>query len=373
MLWSSLVVTLLLGAGDLDAAERALAAGKAEEALALLGDLAEGDGASSRALKILGRAHLALTHYESAVDPLLRASDSFPQDTPLARDAATACYQAALFGGGMSARAYLEDARRLAGRAASPLLMGDILLALRRYEGALPHFQEAAESEADRLDALRGRAACLRGLGREGDAKKASRDVLEEALKREDLPTAYTSAFHAGAGGRLLQWLDERITKSPGDQRLRRYRGFARFNLLLYIEAAEDLRSVVKAAPHDIAAKSALAAALYRAFAESQKEEFFAEAVALSRDVLTRDPGHRESRNNLVWSARRHFDEDNLGASADLLRFLHASDPEDVEVSLNLAAILRRVHAYDEAEKALRGALEVYPDDPDVLALFAEF
>lgn len=367
MLWSSLVVVLLLGTGDLDAAERALAAGKAEEALALLGDLADGNDAPGRALKVLGRAHLALTQYESAVDPLLRASDSFPKDTGLARDAATACYLAAVSGGGMSARAYLEDARRLAERAASPLLKGKILLALRDYEGALPHFRKASESSADRLEALAGRADCLRELGREGDAKKAFRDVLEEALEQENLPTAYTSAFNAGAGGRLLQWLDDRITKRPGDQRLRRYRGFARLNLLLYIEAAKDLRSVVEAAPHDIAAKTALASALYRAFVESQREEFFAEAVALSRDVLEREPGHRGSRNNLVWSARQHFDADNLEASAELLRFLHASDPEDIEVSLNLAAILRRLHAYDEATKALRGALEVYPDDPDVL------
>ena len=82
-MWSSLVVVLLLGTGDLDAAERALAAGKAEEALALLGDLADGNDAPGRALKVLGRAHLALTQYESAVDPLLRASDSFPKDTGL--------------------------------------------------------------------------------------------------------------------------------------------------------------------------------------------------------------------------------------------------------------------------------------------------
>ena len=87
----------------------------------------------------------------------------------------------------------------------------------------------------------------------------------------------------------------------------------------------------------------------------------------MSRFVLMRESGHRGARNNLVGSARRHFDDDNLDASAALLRFLHASDPEDVEVSLNLAAVLRRLHAYDEAEKALRGALEVYPDDPDVL------
>ncbi|MHC4956230.1 MAG: multiheme c-type cytochrome, partial [Planctomycetota bacterium] len=81
---------LLLVSGDLAGAEKALAAGQAEKAIALVGDLADADDADVRALLVLGRAHLLLLDYESAVDPLLRALDKTPEDKKLARDAAWA-------------------------------------------------------------------------------------------------------------------------------------------------------------------------------------------------------------------------------------------------------------------------------------------
>ena len=78
LIWSSVVLALLLGAGDLDGAEQALAKGDGAQALTLLGDLADRRDASRRALVIAGRAHLLLNQPESAAAPLLRASELVP-------------------------------------------------------------------------------------------------------------------------------------------------------------------------------------------------------------------------------------------------------------------------------------------------------
>ena len=102
---TSLLLLLLL-AGDLDAAEKALEKGEHRQAIELLGDLADGEDPDVRALIVLGRAFLGLREYEGAVDPLLNASDARPDDKELARDAAWACWGAA---SGQFARAYLED------------------------------------------------------------------------------------------------------------------------------------------------------------------------------------------------------------------------------------------------------------------------
>ncbi|MEE8104041.1 MAG: tetratricopeptide repeat protein [Planctomycetota bacterium] len=363
-----LVLMPLLAAGDPEAAAAAFKKGDPAAAIDLLGDLPEAAGASVDVLKLTGRAYLALGRPMAASDPLLRASDLAPSDKELAALAARASKDAGLADGGPSARAYLDDAKRLAKRSGQPLPLGEILLLLRDFEPALEQFDLAKKDEASRLAALRGRADCLAGIpGREKDHQTARRELMEAALEEGELKMAYAAAFASDAGGRVLVWLTEKLTEKPDDMRLRRYRGFARARLLLFAEAAEDLRPVVKKAPHDIPAKNMLAYALMQMYAENQDLAALDEAIGIGRDVVTRDPANRTTRDRLSWAANIRFTNGDTAGAAELLGFLHEKAPEDTIVALDLGAMLRRLHRYDEARAAYRRALEEFPDDPDVL------
>jgi len=358
----------LLAAGDPEAAAAALQNGDAAAAIDLLGDLPEAADAPVGVLRIAGRAYLAMGRPLAASDPLLRASDLAPDDKELAALAARASKDAGLADGGPSARAYLDDAKRLAIRSGKPLPLGIILLLLRDFEPALEQFELARKDEPSRLAALRGRADCLAGIpGREKDHQTARRELMEAALEQDELRMAYDAAFASDAGGRILVWLTQKLTENPTDMRLLRYRGFARARLLLFQEAAEDLRPVVKKAAHDIPAKNMLGYALMQVFAENQDLAALEEAIGVGRDVLTRDPANRTALDRLSWAANIRFTNGDTKGAAELLRFLHEKAPEDTIVALDLGAMLRRLHRYDEARAAYRRALEEFPDDPDVL------
>jgi len=353
------LVLLLFLAGDLDAAEKALAAGRPQEALELLGDLAAGPDADVRAYAVQGRALLALGESEAAVEPLIRASDLSPGDRDLARDAALACWRSA---SGEYGRLYLEDARRLAERAGDEAFQAEIDFALGNLEAALERYKT--------LEGVHARmrvGECLRGLGRADEAREAYGAALEAALEAEDLPQAFRAAFAAGKSGRLLAWLDERIAAQPEEAGYRLYRGFVRSEAAMYAEAAEDLRFVVAKQPGHAEARDRLSFVLLQHGVRQQDKALIMEATDLARSVLDADPSNRTAWDRLSWIAGHAWVNGDVERSYEVLADLHRRDPLDATTALNFGAMARRLGKYEEARAAYERLLEESPGDPDVL------
>jgi tetratricopeptide (TPR) repeat protein len=355
---------LVLLAGDLEAAEQALRAGKPQEAIRLLGDLAERDDAGWRENAVLGRAHLALGEYEAAVEPLLRASEARSNDKALARDAAWACWGSAQ---GVYARAYLDDALRMARRAEDPRLIADIAFEAGDYEEALSGYEGLLSEVGDRLTVLDRIAESHSRLGHEERAREAYGAVLEEAIARGELLAAYRSAFAAGRPGRLVQWLDGRIVENEDDVWSRLYRGYALFRLLQYGKASEDLRIAARARPDDTGLKSHLCRALIRVGMDEQRPQALEEGESVAREVLANDPRDQGAWDALRWLAWHHWMARGVPRCHAILRHLHQVDPEDFDVGMNYAAMARRLGFYEESETAYKALLEAFPDDPAVL------
>jgi tetratricopeptide (TPR) repeat protein len=359
---ASLLVMLLL-AGDLAAAQKALAAGRPAEALRLLGDLADGDDPPTDALVVQGRAHLALREYQAAVEPLMRASDARQADKALARDAAWACRGAAQ---GMYRMLYLADARRLAERAGEKALLADLAFETGEFERALAALRVLEDKEETRLHRLTRIADCLLKLGKADEASKAYADALDEALRRDDLRAAYRLAFAGGQRGRFLAWLDGRIAEKD-DPRLRRYRGYVRSAALMFAEAIEDLRAVLEQRPDDLEVKDLLSDALLQHGIRIQDPGEVEEAETLAREVLAGDRVHQRAWDRLVWIAAHYWVNGRIEQSYTVLRDLHAYDPTDLNAGLNFGAMARRLGRYDEAQAAYERLLEVSEEDPDVM------
>ena len=364
---SSLLLCLLLGLlpGDLEGAERALADGEPQRALDLLADLPDTEGAPQRALVVAGRAYLALREYEAAVDPLLRASDGAPEDKQLARDAAWACWGSAQ---GNFARAYLEDARRYAERSGDQLLLADLLFELGDFGAALAAYRKIPMEAHERRSHLLSRVAdCLTRAGPPAEAREAYRAVLDDAIEREDLATAYRAAQPAAANGRLIAWLDQRLAKDPEDTWARLYRGYARARSLLLEEAIEDLRAVSAVRPDDRGVGIRLAQVLMVLGTGDQKPEALREAEKLAVALLKTDESDAaawELVKGLTWYA---WVNREVERSYTLLRFLNGIDPLDRDVGLNFGAMARRLGHYEEARSAYGRLLEEDPGDPAVL------
>jgi tetratricopeptide (TPR) repeat protein len=359
---SSLLLVLLL-AGDLDAAERALRAGQPQEALELLGDLADGAEPDARACAVQGRAYLALGEYTLAVEPLVRAAAGRPDDRELSRDAALACFRAAE---GAQAYLYLEDARRLAEASKDDALLAEVLYALGETEGALELYRKLA-AEPKAVHAAMRVAACLEALGRADEARTAYATALEAALAARDIPAAYRAAFAGEHVGRLLAWLDERVAAEPDDLTYLHYRGFARSQVAMYAEAAEDLRAVLARNPGHMEARSRLSFVLMQLGVRRQDKAMLDEAARLAREVLDAEPANREAWDRVLWIAGYWWVNSDIERHFELLKDLHARDPADIDAALNYAAVARRLGHQDEAQAVYEQLLEASPRDPDVL------
>jgi tetratricopeptide (TPR) repeat protein len=360
---TSCVLALLLLAGDLAEARKALAAGKPAEALRLLGDLAEADDPDVDVLTVQGRAYFALREYQAAVEPLMRASEARLSDEALAREAALACRGAAQ---GMYRSLYLADARRLAERAGDEALMADLAYEAGDFEDALARLRALADEEGTRLHRLTRIADSLRQLGRADEASQAYAAALDEALRRDDLRAAYRVAFAGGHRGRFLSWLDRKIAEKD-DPRLRLYRGYVRSAALMFAEAIEDLRAALKARPRDLEIKDLLSHALLQHGIRTQSADEIEEAEKLAREVLGKDPAHQRAWDRLGWIAGHHWVNGKIERSYSVLRDLHGNDPTDINAGLNFGAMARRLGHYEEAAAAYDRLLEVSEEDPDVL------
>jgi tetratricopeptide (TPR) repeat protein len=355
---TSLLLLLVL-AGDLDAAEKALAEGRPEEAIEKLGDLADKKDAGPRAWAVLGRAYLLLGESEAAVEPLVRASEKLPEDKALARDAALACLRSAA---GIYGRLYLEDAKRLAARAGDDALLGEIEYQREDYEAALALFRKVQDTAV-----LTRVAESLKLLGRAAEAREAYAAALEAALADGNLDAAYAAAFAAGRGGRLVAWLDARIAADQEDLGARYYRGFARARLSMFPEAIEDLRFFLAKRPDTVPAKDQLGFALMQHGNRLQDKAMLDEATALTREVLDADPANRGAWERLVYVAGYRWANGDIQGVYDVMKDLHARDPKDASTAVNFAMAARRLGRYDEARATYEAMLEVAPDDPTAL------
>lgn len=116
--------------------------------------------------------------------------------------------------------------------------------------------------------------------------------------------------------------------------------------------------------PHD-AERARLADNDYAAATRLWKQGRPAEAEALYRVALERDPAHASAHNNLanLMREQRRLDE----AEAQYRLALQA-DPRHLHALTNLGSLLAMQRRPDEAEPLLREALAVAPDSVDVLS-----
>jgi tetratricopeptide (TPR) repeat protein len=295
-------VLLLFAPGDLDKAEAALKAGKPREAIELLGDLVKDENA--RAQWILGRAHYDLKEYEAAVEPLLTASDLMPGDKEVALYAAYACWGSAK-ANDQYARAYLEDAIRMAERAKRE----DVVAVLRKdmgdFEGALELFRKGADTLEVRVHV----AECLSALGNEAEATEAWGAVVDKALETGKLQRAFTSAFPAKRERMLLAWLDKRIAAEPDAKWPYAYRGYLYAAMGLHAKAVPDLRIAHQADPN-VTTAARLCNSLVRVGIDERRKELLVEGEKIARELID-VRGNRMARDAfrlLAWWAWQNRD-----------------------------------------------------------------
>ena len=352
---------LLVAILDITSAEQALAAGKPRDAIRLLGDLVNGD--DPRVNAVVGRAYVALRDYASAVEPLLIAVDGNKDDKGLAAEASSACWGAAreaVRRGDPFARAYFDDAIRMAKRAGRPGTLAPLQLEAGYYEDGLVTFRSLKDTPKTR----KGIGDCLQGLGKTEEATAAYVAALTLAMEKRDLLVAYQSAFAAERGGQLVQWLTAELTKKP-DEWVRLYRGYAHARLQMDAQAVDDLRVATKKFPSDRFARDLLCRSLIRWGVNEQRPEALVEMEAVAR-TLVKD-GDPNGRTHLIWLASHAWINRDVERSYALLRELFASDNKDKFTGLNCGAMARRLNHVDEAERIYRSLLEVYPEDPDIL------
>ena len=357
---------LLLLSGDLAAAEKALAAGDPARAIELIGDLADADDADVRALLVLGRAYNAQRDYEAAVEPLLRAIERRPADKTVARDAAWACWGASRTAGSF-ARAYLEDGLRYARVAGDARMVAAIIYDMGDYADALAAYRGLPDDEQRRLDDRTRIAHCLAALGKEPESRVAYGEALDEAIRVENLDSAFRIAFRAKRTGQLLAWLGKRIDAEPENVELRLYRGYAREGLGMWKETADDLRVALRLAPRHVDARRRLARALVYYGTREQQPEAVAEAERHARAALKDDSTDRIAFDTMRWLAGWAWANRNVEKSYTLLKLLHDIDPEARDTALNFCAMARRLGRYKEAEAAFLVLLEVDEEDNDVI------
>ncbi len=360
------LLSCLLGGGDLDGAEKALAAGKPNDALERLGDLADVDGASLRALLVQGRAYLRLREYEGAVEALLRGHELAPDNRALARDATLACWYAAADAGAY-ASAYMADAKRLSKHTGDARLMADVHYFAGDHAAALRHYGDVPDKDKTRLFLRERRALCLRALSRADEARTAYGLALEEALRVKNLGAAFRTAFAARQQGRFLGWLDKRLQADSSDVEARRYRGYARAAVLRYADAATDLRAVLKKRPDDLAIKKQLTSVLLRVGVDTQTPAVLLEAESLGLGVLAQQPDDRATWNGLNWLAGWYWANRDVKSAYGLLGRLVAIDETDFDTGLNFGAMARRLGHLDAAKAVYTRLLELAPNDSDVL------
>ncbi|MCK6461218.1 MAG: tetratricopeptide repeat protein, partial [Planctomycetes bacterium] len=204
-------------------------------------------------------------------------------------------------------------------------------------------------------------------LGRADEAREAYARALESALADGNLEAAYTAAFAAGRGGRLLAWLDARLAGAPDDLNARYYRGFARAELSMFPEAIEDLRLFLAKRPESVPAKDRLGFALVQHGYRMQDRAMLDVATRLSREVLDADPLNRGAWDRLRYVAGYWWVNGNVQGVYDVMKDLHSRDPSDAAAAVDFAMAARRLGRYDEARAAYEAMLEVSPDDPTAL------
>jgi tetratricopeptide (TPR) repeat protein len=348
-------------AGDLAAAQKALAENRADDAIRLLGSL---DDVAAQIVR--GRAYLKLADYEAAVEPLLNALEKSPEDKALLRDAAWACWGAAR-SAGTFASAYLEDGLRYARRSGDALLIANLLYELSRWEEALGSYRTSKDSLHVRVRT----AHCLAALKRADESKAAYVFALDEAIRANDLRSAYDLAWRAKQSGRFLGWMDKRVTAAPKNLELRMYRGYMREALRMWKEAAEDLSVVVGLRPDHVAAKRRLARTLFLVGSADQDVEAIAQSEKMARALLKADARDEMSWQTLYWVSGWAWANGDVPRTYSALKLLHSINSSDVSVALSLCGMARRLGKYDEAEGVFRSMLEEDDEDPDLLNDYA--
>jgi len=253
---------------------------------------------------MLARATLALDRYDDAATHYQAAADLMPQN-PAAWYGLGVAYEA------LSARAFSDLERSAPDSAYFHALLGDALLAGRRYGAAAEHYRQALAQQPPLPGVHAGLAAVYRETGRADQA--ASEDDAEKKLPPPDCTSQQLACdFMAGryreviavartaTSPQALYWTSkacrqlakeayerlERLPPSP-ERHILAAKGFEKRSL--YPDAVREWREANRLSPADPAIQTGLAVALFHA-------RDHAGALPLLERLIQRQPGSADLR-----------------------------------------------------------------------------
>ncbi|MGW7537612.1 tetratricopeptide repeat protein [Amycolatopsis sp. NPDC054798] len=192
------------------------------------------------------------------------------------------------------------------------------------WAGALPLFEQALAADPGRLDVARWRVMALGSLRRFEEAEEAGRQAIEQHPGEPDpLTTMSWLEDERDRDEEALAWCERALEADPRNEWALR----SRVNILCYLDRAEEAEKAAKSAMEMRPREPRLLAAMGWAAEYLDRDEealaWFERALEIAPRI---GPAHR-------WRVRK----------------------------------LRLLERFGEAEAALRTALELRPDDPDLL------
>lgn len=243
-------------------AEALLLQGRADSALAWLGEGPVPVGDAGYAARTLGRAHLALGDIDAARNAFDRALSFAPDDSMLWTDIARFRIASGDQAGGVDAA---DHAVRLDGGNVRALqLRGELVRSQFGLAAALPWFERALSIDPNDVSVLGEYAATLGDMGRMREMLAAARQIV--ALQPDNARGYFLQAVLAARAGRyslartLLQKTGGSLERVPAVMQVE---GVVEFQLGNYRQAIDRFERLADAQPHNRSAAELLARALY--------------------------------------------------------------------------------------------------------------
>lgn len=203
---------------------------------------------------------------------------------------------------------------------------------------------------SQQIDAVFRQGQQLHRVGRLAEAEQIYRQVIGAMPRHADAVHALGAlALQAGRPAVAEALLDQAIGLKPAAD-FQITRAHALLALHRPLEAADAVRTVLRARPHSAEAYQVLGHALSDAGQPDDAIEAYQAALRLK-------PGLPDIQNNLGMALRQ------ANRLAEAEQALRLAAPE-VEALVNLSSVQKERGAFADAEATLRGALRLAPDSP---------
>jgi tetratricopeptide (TPR) repeat protein len=243
-------------------AEALLLQGRADAALAWLGEGPVPTREAGYAARTLGRAHLALGNIDAARAAFDRALQHAPDDSMLWTDIARFRIASGDQAGGVDAA---DHAVKLnSGNVRALQLRGELVRSQFGLAASLPWFERALSIDPNDVSVLGEYAATLGDMGRMRDMLAAARQIV--ALQPDNPRGYFLQAVLAARAGKyslarnLIQKTGGALERVPAVMQVE---GVVEFQLGNYRQAIDRFEKLADAQPHNRRAAELLARALY--------------------------------------------------------------------------------------------------------------